>query len=385
VTARLRALPRPFQVMVAATVAVGAVSPLLMLLGSPGAPARPSVTWPLLGAGLIALQLRHSFAAARGQWPRGGWWTLAAMAVLVYAPLPWLTWNWSATQILLMASAPMVARSRRLAAALAAAPTVGTVLFFAVWYRPALVPGLAALRYMLVEMGFFALSLPMGAAVVYGAALMARGASDLQAAHTELAELAIAQERLRISRDLHDLIGQSLSAVSLRGDLALRLLPTDLPGARSEIANLTQTARAALHGILTVTSDRPAVDLGAEADGARALLAAAGIEAAVEIDPVAVPPGARTVFAWALREGVTNLLRHSEATACSITMSRGAHGAARLEIVNDGVRDGATGAGPGNGLTGLAERARSLGGQLTAGPLPAQRYRLRIEVPWEVP
>jgi two-component system sensor histidine kinase DesK len=385
VTAALRALPRPLQVMVAATIAVGMVSQLLMLLGSPGDAARPSVIWPLLGAGLVALQLRHSFAAARGQRPRGGWWTLLAMAVLVYAPLPWLTWNWMATQVLLMASAPMVARSRALAVALAAAPAVGTVLYFPAFYHPD-DPNVSALRFTLSEMGFWAISLLMGAAVVYGAALMARGASELQAAHTELAELTIVQERLRISRDLHDLIGQSLSAVSLRGDLALRLLPTDPQAAQSEIANLTEAARAGLHGILTVTSDPPTADLGAEADGAKALLAAAGIDATVEVDPAVVTPGARTVFAWALREGVTNVLRHSEATACSITVTRTAHRAARLEIVNDGVRQPASAGGtvPGNGLPGLAERAKALGGELTAGPLPAQRYRLRIEVPGEV-
>lgn len=354
----LRALPRPLQVMVAATVAVAMISPLLMLFGSPGVPARPSVIWPLLGVGLAALQLRHSFAAARGQRPRGGWWTLLAMAVLVYAPLPWLAWNWIATQVLLMASAPMVARPRKLAAVLAAAPAVGTVLYFPLFYHPD-DPNTSALRYILSEMGFWSIGLLMGATVVYGAAQMARGARELQAAHTELAELAIAQERLRISRDLHDLIGQSLSAVSLRGDLALRLLPADPRAAQSEIATLTEAARAALHGILTVTSDPPTADLGVEADGARALLAAAGIDATVEIDPAVVTPGTRTVFAWALREGVTNVLRHSEATACSITVTRTAHRAARLEIVNDGVRppDGAGATVPGNGLPGLAERA----------------------------
>ena len=379
-TAAPRALPRPLQVMVAATIAVGMVSPLFMLLGDPGVPGRPSAIWPLLGAGLVALQLRHSFAAARGERPRGGWWTLLAMAVLVYGPLPWLTWNWAATQVLLMASAPMVARSRPLAVALAAAPAAGTVLYFPVFHLQNL-DGARTLAFTLYEMGFWAISLPMAAAVVYGAARMARSASELQAAHTELAEMAIAQERLRISRDLHDLIGQSLSAVSLRGDLALRLLPTDPQAAQSEIANLAETARAALHGILSVTSDPPAADLRVEADGARALLAAAGIAATVEIDAEAVPPGARPVFAWALREGVTNVLRHSEATECTITVGGTAGEAARLEIVNDGVRQPAS--VPGNGLTGLAERARAVGGEVTAGPLPGQRYHVLIEIPWE--
>jgi two-component system sensor histidine kinase DesK len=186
--------------------------------------------------------------------------------------------------------------------------------------------------------------LPTSAVALYGAARMVRGARELQAAHTELAERAIAQERLRVSRDLHDLIGQSLSAVALRGDLARRLLATDPAAAEAEIANLTAPARTALHDMLVVTSDTRGADLQSEADGAMALLAAAGIDTSVDMDPGALTLAARTVFAWALREGVTNVLRHSEAAACSITIRSGGDGAAALEIVNDGLRQAASGA-----------------------------------------
>ena len=385
-TTAARVSPRPFQIMVAATIAIGVISPLMMTFGSPSDPARPSALWPLLGVALIVLQLRHSVAASRGTRPRGAGWTLLMMAVLVYAPLPWLTYNWLATQPLLMASAPMVLRSVRLARIVAAGPAVGTALYFPLLYR-LVNPGPAPLGDLLRAAVFWGVVLPTSAVALYAAARMVRAAGELQAAHTELAELTIAQERLRVARDLHDLIGQSLSAVSLRGDLALRLVSTDPAAAKAEIASLAATARTALHDILGVTSDSGGADLHAEADGAKALLAAAGIDATVEIDPGSLTLHALTAFAWGLREGVTNVLRHSEADTCSIKVTSGPDGAAVLEIVNDGVPHGAaagSGPAPGSGLIGLAERARAFGGELAAGPLTGGRYRLRIEMPGEV-
>jgi two-component system, NarL family, sensor histidine kinase DesK len=383
VTAAVRMLPRPLGIMVAATIAVGMVSPLDTIFGSPGIPARGSVIWPVLGVALVALQLRHSLAAARGERPRAGGWTLLAMAVLVYAPLPWLTYIWLPTQPMFMASALMVLRPPILARSAAAVPAIGTALYFPLIYP--LVLHITAWHGLLFETGFWGISLPMGAAVIYGAARMVRGARELQAAQAELAELVIAQERLRIGRDLHDLIGQSLAAVSLRGDLAVRLVNTDPAAAEAEIATLTATARLALHDILMVTSDSPGADLQSEADGAKALLAAASIDTTINIDPDALTLHARTVFGWALREGVTNVLRHSEAAACSITITSGPDGAAALEIVNDGVRQPASQSGPatGSGLIGLTERARALGGELTAGPVAGGLYRLRVEIPGE--
>ncbi len=386
-TAAVRMLPRPLWIMVSATIAFGMVSPLDTIFGSPGIPARRSVIWPVLGIALVALQLRHSFAAARGERPRAGGWTLLAMAVLVYAPLPWLTYVWLPTQGMFMASALMVLRPPILARGAAAVPAIGTALYFPLIYPlvDPLVLRFNTWRVLLFEMGFWGISLSMGAAVVYGAARMVRGARELQAAHTELAELMIAQERLRIGRDLHDLIGQSLAAVSLRGDLAVRLVDTDPAAAEAEIATLTATARLALHDMLMVTSDSPGADLQGEADGARALLAAAGINTTIDMEPDALTLHARTVFGWTLREGVTNVLRHSEAAACSITVTAGPDGAAALEIVNDGVRQPASQSGPatGSGLIGLAERARALGGELTAGPVAGGLYRLHVEIPGE--
>ena len=183
-----------------------------------------------------------------------------------------------------------------------------------------------------------------------------------------------------MSRDLHDLLGHSLSAVSLKGDLALRLLHSDPPAARAEIASLTEIARDTLHGVRTVTSDEHTVSLRTETEGAAALLSAAGIDARIDLNLTDLPPLVDNVLAWAVREGVTNVLRHSQASTCSITAGRG-NGHARLEIVNDGVR---APSGEGSGLAGLTERATALAGSVSAGPIGDGRFRLLVEVPEEV-
>lgn len=367
----------PCAAMVAVTVAIGVISPILTWFGSPGLPGfGPLFTIPC-GIALIALQLWHSYAVCRGERPRGGWLTMPAMLALCYVPMIWYTWDWLAYQNFVTASLAMVLPKSRFKAAVVAMPTVVLVIVLTVRYVVTERPwGLSGGIFELVWWGVI---LPVGAAVVYGAARMVRMTTELRDARTELAELAIAQERLRVSRDLHDLVGQSLSAVSLRGDLALRLLDANPEAAHAEIATLTATARNALHDVLTVTRDGTSVDLRTELDGARALLNAAGIGCSLSLDCLErdeLGPGARTVFAWALREGITNVLRHSDATTCSITGSAGDSGLVRLEIVNDGVRRAN---GTGSGLAGLTERARAFGGEVTAGR-EGGRFRLLVEL-----
>ena len=220
----------------------------------------------------------------------------------------------------------------------------------------------------------------MGGACLYAAARLVRVVDGLYDARAELAQVAVDRERLRISRDLHDLLGSSLSAVSLNGDLALRLLSSDPQAARSEIASLTQLARNALRDIRGVTRGQPKASYRAEVDGAAALLAAAGISTHIDADLPQLSPPVDDVLGWAVREAVTNILRHSEAETCSITARRQA-GRTRLEIVNDGASPGVA---EGTGLAGLAERARALSGSASAQHIPDGRFRLAVEVPEEV-
>ena len=217
-------------------------------------------------------------------------------------------------------------------------------------------------------------------AALYGSARLVRVLEELQATRAELAELAVGRERLRVSRDLHDLLGQSLSAVSLKGDLAIRLLPRDPPAARAEIESLTGVARDALAGIRTVTRGEHLLSLRTETEGAAALLRAAGIDARIDLDVPKLSQPVEQMLAWALREGVTNVLRHSQARTCSITAGS-RDGRLWLEIVNDGVQASAD---AGGGLTGLAERARAVSGSVTAHGTGDGQFRFRVEVPEEV-
>jgi two-component system, NarL family, sensor histidine kinase DesK len=222
----------------------------------------------------------------------------------------------------------------------------------------------------------------MGGLALYGSARLVRVVEDLHTARLELADLAVGRERLRVSRDLHDLLGQSLSAVSLKGDLALRLLPSDTEAARAEIQSLTELARSALHDVRAVTLDQHIVSLHAEIEAATALLAAAGIATELDLglnhpDPA---PAHGDVLAWAVREGTTNILRHSDAERCWISATE-TDGCVTLEIVNDGVRAPGSAAGQGTGLAGLADRASTLSGTVTAGPMADARFRLVVEIP----
>jgi two-component system sensor histidine kinase DesK len=125
---------------------------------------------------------------------------------------------------------------------------------------------------------------PIVAGQLYGLTHFVRVLDDVDRARTELAEVAVDRERLRISRDLHDSLGQSLSAISLKGDLAIRLLPLDAGRARTEIAGLIDIARTALRDLSRISRGAHRVSLGTELDGAAALLAPAGITARIDVD-----------------------------------------------------------------------------------------------------
>ena len=360
--------------LVAVHLAILSVPPAITSFGLGEEPATgPAAAAVPLGLGVLALQLRHSFAIAHGRCPRGAWWTLLALAVLVYLPLGWFGWSWVAMQASLMASLPIVLRRWPLAVALAA-PALGTDL--AVVRLLAGQP-ISTLVFWVVSQTF---TLVVLSAALWGSARLVRVLDELQATRAELAELAVGRERLRVSRDLHDLLGQSLSAVSLKGDLAIRLLPRDPPAAQAEITSLTGVARDALGGIRAVTRGEHMVSLATETEGAAALLRAAGVDARIDLELPRLPQPVEQVLAWALREGVTNVLRHSQARTCSITAGR-RHGRLWLEIINDGAQ---APAGAGGGLTGLAERTRAVSGWVTADGTGDGRFRLRVEVPEEV-
>jgi two-component system, NarL family, sensor histidine kinase DesK len=335
----------------------------------------PAVPAILCAIAVGGLQLRHSFAAARGERPAGWVLTFLLLLAAVYGPMIFFAWNWATTQNLVIMSAAMLLRGW-LRVVVITVPIVVTCIAGALtvaWYDHGTVAQLLVITF------YWLLNLTLGGAALYGAARTARVVEELYTARTELAEVAIGRERVRVSRDLHDLLGQSLSAVSLKGDLAIKLLPHDTEGARAELESLTELARTALRDVRAVARDEHAVSLRGEIEAAGALLSAAGIEAHIDVDLPELPALARPaqdVLAWAVREGTTNLLRHSEANTASITVARRG-GVVRMEIVNDGVREPA---GTGTGIAGVVERARAVSGSASASADDG-RFRLTVAVP----
>ncbi|WP_438293909.1 sensor histidine kinase [Streptomyces sp. HUAS TT7] len=224
----------------------------------------------------------------------------------------------------------------------------------------------------------------MCALVVFGLSRMAQLASELHWSRTEIARLAVTTERLRFARDLHDLLGFSLSAITLKCELVRRLAQTKPVQAQAELTEVLQIARQALADVRTVAEGRQRMSLTAEAESATAMLAGVGIRATVDTDCGELPGEVETVLATMLREGLTNMLRHSKAAHCEITAERTAAGV-RLTLVNDGV-DGCAAPGldskvnGGSGIGNLTTRVNAVNGRLEAGARPDGRFELKAEV-----
>jgi two-component system, NarL family, sensor histidine kinase DesK len=204
--------------------------------------------------------------------------------------------------------------------------------------------------------------------------------AQLRRAREELARAAVNDERLRFARDLHDLLGHTLSTIVLKSELAGRLMPRAPGRAAAEIADVERTARDALQQVRAAVAGYRRPSLVSELGAARELLAAAGIDARIDPSPAELPLAADGLLGWAVREGVTNVVRHSRARSCTIRLTTHA-GRATVEIVDDGSgRDAASGEG-GCGLAGLIERAAAEGGQVDARTTAGGGFRLAVDVP----
>src|SRR5262245_53674496 len=206
--------------------------------------------------------------------------------------------------------------------------------------------------------------------------------AQLRRAREELARAAVNEERLRFARDLHDLLGHGLSTIVLKSELAGRLAPRAPGRAAAEIADVERTARDALQHVRAAVAGYRRPSLVSELAGARELLAAAGIDARIDPSPAALPLAADGFLGWAVREGVTNVVRHSHARSCTIRLAS-RDGRATAEIVDDGSGAGAAGGEGGCGLAGLIERATAQGGHVDAGPVAGGGFRLAVNVPLE--
>ncbi|MFE9409750.1 sensor histidine kinase [Streptomyces sp. NPDC006704] len=228
----------------------------------------------------------------------------------------------------------------------------------------------------------------MCALVILGLSRMARLASEVHRSRAEIARLAVTTERLRFARDLHDLLGFGLSAVTLKCELARRLAVGRPEVARGELVEVLGIVRGALADVRAVAEGRQRLSLVGEVGSAVAVLEGAGIRASVDMGGGVLPGDVdvETVLATVVREGLTNVLRHSRAACCEIRVRRTETGGVRLTVVNDGV-DGCPSSGldsrlggGGSGIGNLAARVRAVNGRLTAGARPDGRFELTAEV-----
>jgi two-component system, NarL family, sensor histidine kinase DesK len=184
-----------------------------------------------------------------------------------------------------------------------------------------------------------------------------------------LAQLAVTEERLRLARDLHDVLGRNLSVVTLKSALAERLIAVDPDRALEEMRAVEETARATLREVRIAIAGVRQMTVASELEAARQLLEAAEIPPTIQGTIEALSLDVEGMLAAVIREGVTNVLRHSSATECQIVLGQKDQ-QVWAEITNDGCHQGTEMDRCGQGLAGLRERVEALGGRLVAGPKP---------------
>ncbi|MFF6793543.1 sensor histidine kinase [Streptomyces filamentosus] len=323
---------------------------------------------------LLGLQLCHSFPSfVPRAVTRHRHWTLAAQTLLTYAPFAVYGAAWLGMPGFLAASSLLVLRT-----------ALGWLAFGTVLVTTGLVQ--FAVGYGMGELAYNCVSTVLTGLVVYGLSRLADLIREVQTAREELARLAITQERLRFARDLHDLLGYSLSTITLKCELTSRLVRLDPERAETEITEILQTARQALADVRAVASSYLHMSLRREIGSAESLLETIGIRTEIRVDVELSAGQVDTVLATVLREGITNVLQHSKAQHCVIEATgTGTH--VRISVANDGV--GAERStlhavdrrGGGSGLMNLITRVEALDGRLTAGVREDGWYQLAAEVP----
>ena len=312
---------------------------------------------------LVFLWTRRMHLAQRQPPLRDGLAWLGVTLGLGLAMIPGAGGDWMVGLVYIAASAIMVLPPRAavvVVAVIAAQPLLLPV-FVPSWER---------------ENGLF-FSIVLAAFAMFGVTRMIDHNMRLTAANREIARLAVAEERARAARDLHDILGHSLTVITIKAELAGRLLSVAPERAEAEVNDLERLAREALADIRRTVGAYREVCLEEELASARSALSAAGIDATVPQAVADLPEPRGTLFSWAVREGVTNVVRHSGASRCVITVRPD-----QVTIADNGrgptAADGAAG---GSGLRGLRERAEACGAQLSVGRAEGNGFVLRVSVP----
>ncbi|MFI6998807.1 sensor histidine kinase [Nocardia sp. NPDC050175] len=263
-----------------------------------------------------------------------------------------------------------------------ALPTVMFVAVTAIFHMPARESGYVTLAVALVLL-LITLAIPDLSGVPFWLGLIPvviwvarqlglRGERLAELARRQRAELDIVEERNRVARDVHDILGHSLTVITVKTELAQRLIDVDLTRARTELADIERLAREALAGVRDTVGGLREVTLHGELANARTALAAADIVA--ELPEVDDTPHSE-LFGWVLREAITNVIRHSAARHCTVTVTPSS-----IEVVDDGRGVGAA-AASGSGLAGLRARVKAAGGTLTLSAPAEGGVRVRASVP----
>ncbi|MFI5728787.1 sensor histidine kinase [Kribbella sp. NPDC051587] len=288
---------------------------------------------------------------------------------------------WVAATFVVGAAPAMLLNSPELLTNLTFAIAIGLMLLP---LRASLVIGLAAaagqVGWMWGSTGrvdWRSLIILVGVTVALGIVLaLAFTIGQLRAAREQVRQLAVDQERERLARDLHDILGHSLSTITVKLGLARRQLEVaaDIDSALAEVRELEVLSRQALSDVRATVSDYRHVSLVAEIAGARLALRAAGVRADLPTAADDVRPELQAVFGYVVREAVTNILRHSNAQHCDIRLGRD-----WVEITDDG--NGSAEITAGHGLTGLAERLAAVSGTLDHGRAPGGGFRILAQGP----
>lgn len=279
----------------------------------------------------------------------------------------------------LAATAAVAALSKRVGAVVAGAAGGMALLALVLATGPAAMSPRAALAVAMLTGWIIAFAIPTGLITRWMIDVVRR----LWRAQQVAADLAVAEERLRISRDLHDVFGRTLSTVAVKSELAAELARLGEAGAREQMLEVREIAQNALTDVRGLVRGYRAIDLADEVAGARSLLRAAGVTAEVRgLDNPAAVTGSLAVpaldaLAWGMREGVTNVLRHGRAGTVSMSLTE-VGDQVELLISNPAARSEA--GSDGTGLVGLRERAEAAGGTLTYG-WEGGRFGLRLTVP----
>lgn len=318
---------------------------------------------------IFVLQLQHSRPGADLVPPVRKRITLSVQALLTYLPVMVFESQWGAMAGFLAGSLLLLLP-----------PRIAWPMYGAVGLSMLAPPAIDG-RPLIDSIYLFQSTLLTGL-VVYGLSRLAALVRQLHETKNELARMAVTKERLRISRNLHDLLGYSLSAITLKSELIHRLVLTQPQRAKAEIEDVLALSRQSLADVRRVSRGLRDMSLQSELASVTGLLEATDVKVSTEVRLDELGPEVNTVLAAVLREAITNMLRHSRATECSIEAVQDC-GRVRLVVTNDGVaavyRD--TSQDSGAGLQNLAMRLRSVSGRLTIAHGSDGTFRLTAEAP----